>query len=237
MRIAIISDIHSNLAALEAVLNKIDSLSVDSIYCLGDIVGYGPFPLECIGIIRERCSLILQGNHDSGAAGDTPLDDFNDFGRKAIIWTREQLAESHLKFLKDLPLLETRDDMTFVHSSPAYPERWTYIITMSNAREAFGAFTTRFCWVGHTHVPVAISDEMSINTYDPGENRSTRYIINVGSVGQPRDGNPDASFATFDTTTGEYTLHRVPYDIQQTADSILKNSLPDALARRLFKGV
>lgn len=241
MRIAIISDIHSNLPALEAALAKIDELNIERIHCLGDIVGYGPFPNECVDLVRERCLVVVKGNHDSGLLGETSIDGFNSLGKQAIKWTQKQITPDNLDYLRGLPLIHVKDDITLVHASPAQPDQWTYVFTMRSATESFSAFTTNLCFIGHTHVPVVIGEDMSINAYHKGEKASgqtqPRFLINVGSVGQPRDGNPNASFGTIDTETYEYELIRVEYDVEKTATSIVSAGLPNPLAKRLYQGV
>jgi diadenosine tetraphosphatase ApaH/serine/threonine PP2A family protein phosphatase len=239
MRIALLSDIHGNLPALHAVLARISTLSVDTIASLGDAVGYGPFPNECVALVRERCAVAVKGNHDAGVLGETPLEDFNRLGRDAIEWTAEVLTVENRAFLSALPLLDVLDVITLVHASPANPPAWTYIITMASAREAFTAFTTPVCCIGHTHVPVVIGEDFSVNVFrnpaEPGK-EPCRFLINVGSVGQPRDGSPDACFGLLDTALWTYEAVRVPYDIEATASAIKAARLPEQLARRLFRG-
>lgn len=233
MRIAIISDIHSNLSALEAVLSKIDEMKVDTIHCLGDIVGYGPFPNECVELVRTRCLYTVKGNHDSGLLGETPTDHFNQYGRTAIKWTQKKITEPNLEFLRALPDKGVDNAITLVHSSPKEPSEWIYLMTWAQAEENFAAFSTELCFIGHTHVPVVIGEDSSINNYQPGK----RHIINVGSVGQPRDGNPDSAFGVLDLDEKSYTLVRVSYDISKTATAIEEAGLPVFLARRLFQGI
>jgi predicted phosphodiesterase len=232
MRIAIISDIHANLSAFQAVLEYIDTKGVDEIVCLGDLVGYGAFPNECVELARERCTFSLMGNHDSAGIGLTSIVTFNRLAADAIRWTQAQLNEESKSYLKGLKFIIDRDDATFVHASPCEPEEWTYIMDGFVAGEAFDNFVTSLCFIGHTHVPFTLSEDGLLNQYEPG----VRSLVNVGSVGQPRDGNPDAAFGLLDTATREYALHRVPYDIKAAADAINSAGLPKKLADRLCEG-
>lgn len=240
MRFAIISDIHGNLPALEAVLAEIARMRPDTICCLGDIVGYGPFPNECIALVRKQCNVVVKGNHDSGLLGEASLADFNQYGQRAIRWTAGVVSQENLDFLRGLPMQTTAGPVTLVHASPANPGAWTYVFTMDAAREGFKALTTDIACIGHTHVPVVIGEDLSINTFHAPraeETESCRFLINVGSVGQPRDGDPRSAFGFLDTTAWTYELVRVEYNVEGTAAAILKAGLPDALARRLFRGV
>ncbi len=233
MRIAVISDIHSNLPALQRTFEVIDHLAVDRVYCLGDIVGYGPSPNECIDIIRERCAAVVKGNHDCGAIDELPLDHFNIYGKSAIRWTRTHLTETNVEYLRRLPMLRVLDGVTLAHASPLNPEDWQYIFAWPDAERCFPAFSTRICFIGHTHIPVIVGEDGSVNTFREG----LRYLINVGSVGQARDGNPRISFGLLDTTASKFEFMRVDYNIEATASAILAARLPDYLAQRLFLGI
>jgi predicted phosphodiesterase len=232
-RVAIISDIHGNLSAFEVVLKTIQEMNVDTIHCLGDIVGYGPFPNECIELVRQHCQVVVKGNHDSGVVSETNIDDFNKYGQAAIRWTIQQMTAENLDYLKKLPLISIDGDLTLVHASPFRPELWTYVLSFEEARESFHAFRTGHCFIGHTHIPVVVGEDLTINAYKP----LVRQLINVGSVGQPRDGNPDAAFGLLDISERSYTLVRVPYDYSVTAKAIRKAGLPSFLGKRLQRGV
>ncbi len=232
MRIGIFSDVHANLEALETVLRALRDEHVDSMVCLGDTVGYGPHPNECLALVRENCTVVLKGNHDSGLIGETSVEDFNQYGLRALLWSQERVTEENKEYLRNLPFLVVHEDVTLAHASPLNPGEWTYVLTLRAARVNFDAFATTICFIGHTHVPVIINEDLSVGEFRKG----SRCIINVGSVGQPRDGNPEAAYGIYDTEEKEFTLFRVPYDIQKTADAIIAAGLPEYLARRLFHG-
>ncbi len=232
MRLAIITDIHSNLIALKRVLAHIEEMGAERVCCLGDIVGYGPFPNECVELIRSKCSVVVAGNHDAALAGKVSLRRFDRAGQKALKWTQKTISEDNLAFLRGLPLVTMDQDLTFAHSSPARPDEWKYILAPAEAREAFGAFSTPICYVGHTHIPIVIGEDLSINAFRKGG----RFLINVGSVGQPRDGDPRAAFGLFDTEKWSYDLVRLEYDVQQAAEAVRKAGLPKVLATRLISG-
>lgn len=233
MRIAFISDIHSNLEALTGVLKTIEHLDVGQIWCLGDIVGYGPFPGACVDMVRERCTVVLKGNHEAGTLSELPPAHFNEHGRIAVRWTKDQLTGEQSSYLKSLPPATVLNGITVAHATPHLPDTWRYILSWKDAREAFVGLSTEICFIGHTHVPVIVGENGSLNTFG----RGTRYIVNVGSVGQPRDGNPKASFGLFDSERWTYENVRVSYDVEKTAASLMAAGLPDYLAQRLFLGV
>ncbi len=233
MRIAVLSDVHSNLPALEKILSHIKSIHVDRIYCTGDIVGYGPFPNECIELIKDHCHGVVLGNHDAGLIGKAELKAFNKPGRKALEWTMKKIKEKNLTYLSGLPLMIEQEDITFVHSNPSNPDKWNYVTSLGDAREAFQAFSTSFCFIGHTHIPSVISEDFSLHKVVRGK----RFLINTGSVGQPRDGNPGAAFGIFDTEKWHYELKRIEYDVNTMINAIENSGLPKLLSRRLIHGV
>jgi diadenosine tetraphosphatase ApaH/serine/threonine PP2A family protein phosphatase len=240
MHYGIISDIHSNLPALVRVLEEIRSLKVDEIYCLGDIVGYASEPRECIESTRRNAKAIVLGNHDAGAAGTAPLDYFNSLAREALLWTRKILSPQDLDWLRALPLLHECGDFLIVHSSPVFPERWSYIFAAEHALEALRQSRHHLTFVGHTHCPAVFSlgEEGLRSHYEPDVvlQEGRRYLVNPGSVGQPRDGDPRASFMTYRSDLRRIALHRVSYDIGRTQDSIFAAGLPRELALRLGVG-
>lgn len=233
MRIAIISDIHSNLEALTKAFNIIDRRSIDEIVCLGDIVGYGANPNECVDLVRQRCNIVIKGNHDEAVIDLTVADDFTDNARSAILWTREQITEENLGYLRSLSIAQQKKDMILVHSSPCEPQEWNYIFDEDTAARAFRSFSEPLCFIGHTHMPMIFSPNGFVSAIANDE----RYLINVGSVGQPRDRNTDLSFGIFDSDTWTYENIRSPYEMEIAARKILKTTLPPRLGQRLLMGV
>lgn len=233
MKYAIISDIHANLEALQKALSIIDEKKVDEIICLGDIVGYGANPNECVEIARTRSSVIVLGNHDSASLETSVAHDFNAIARRAIEWTAEQLTEESRAFLLSLPLVERKENILFVHSSPLSPEAWDYIIDSNDASSAIRHFEEHICFIGHTHIPGIFS----IRGRAKSVTRDEQFIVNVGSVGQPRDGNPMLAFGIFDSSSWEYELIRSEYDIQTAAEKIYNADLPEELGNRLMYGM
>jgi len=232
MRIALLSDIHSNSQALEAVLFEIDSRAVDSIYCLGDIVGYGADPGDCLEIIKSRCAGVVLGNHDLAVATGHGLEILPPDGQAAARHNREVLSDKQIEYLSALPLSIETELFTLVHASPQYPDRWQRLGSFQLSKAQFDHFSTDICFLGHTHSPAVISDRIGISRVRSGH----RFLINVGSVGQPRDGDPRACVAVFDTSTFNYEVLRIPYDIEAASARILDAGLPRRLAERLKVG-
>lgn len=240
-KIAIFSDIHGNLQALQAVLKEIDSLNVDYIICCGDVVGYGANPNECCEVLRERNIPTIAGNHDFAALGLIDISYFNDIARTAITWTRNCLTPENAEFLKSLPMSVPKEEMLFVHSSPYQPEMWHYVITMGNARTAFQHFTEKVCFIGHSHTPFIV-ENTNTNLTCPDNplikmKPESRYLVNVGSVGQPRDRNPDACYAIYDRAAGILEICRTDYDREGARNNIINAGLPKELAERLSYGL
>jgi len=233
LKLAIISDIHSNLEALTAVLNEIDRRAVDAIYCLGDVVGYGPDPVACLDLVRERCKAIVMGNHDLAVATGEGLKMLPRDGRKAAEHNHDQLSEEQRAYLATLPLKFEADGCAFAHATPGEPEAWHRLGSFLLAQEQFSHFSTDVCFIGHSHIPAVMGNKLGVVRV----RRGVRYLINVGSVGQPRDGDPRACIGLFDTETFAYELVRVTYNIGRTATKIQEAKLPKGLGERLFKGV
>jgi predicted phosphodiesterase len=233
MKYAIISDIHSNLEALTKALSIIDEKNVDEIVCLGDVVGYGANPNECIEVVRSRCSSVVLGNHDAAALNPSLAHDFNAIAKRAITWTAEQLTDESRAFISSLPLVERWKEILFVHSSPYLPQEWEYIQDVDDAYSALRHFEEKICFIGHTHIPGIFSQRGRAKSISADE----KYLINVGSIGQPRDGNPMLAFGIFDSTAWEYELIRSEYNIQQAAEQIYQTTLPEELGNRLMYGM
>ena len=214
---------------------------VDQLWCLGDVVGYGPYPDECIELLRQQRCLAIPGNHDLGCAGKIDLGEFNVEARWACEWSRAAVSTDSLAFLAELPLTRAEGDFTLAHGSPHEPV-WEYMAYPSTARLSFHYFSSRYCLVGHTHVPLVFLDsEMQPETFHPSPKaplhlQATRAIINPGSVGQPRDGNPEAAYALIDTNEALVTFRRVAYDVPAIQARMRELSFPERLIKRLAYG-
>ena len=291
MRYAILTDIHGNYEALQAVLDDIDELcladniKLDALWCLGDIVGYGPDPSACVRTIRQQAEFCVAGNHDWGASGMADLKEFSDLARDSLLWTRKQLLQNEQDFLSALPdrtTVPTPEDVTLVHGSPVVP-LWEYLLTPEAAALSFISFPTRYCIVGHTHLPVVFLQEaqrytkprmpalkareqyiMEYGSDEEGIVATTaelevlnemprchtlrtmpegwwmppegmRAIINPGSVGQPRDGDPRSAYLLYDTDKG-FAFRRVNYWIEKTIQKMRAEGFPEMLVDRLAQG-
>ena len=244
MRYAVFSDIHSNLTAFQAVLQDIEARGgFERIWCLGDIVGYGPDPKECIALLRQYDHICVAGNHDWGAIGKIGIDDFNPEAAAACRWTGQQLEQRDVDYMANLPLTMREGDFTLAHGSPREPI-WEYVVSTPVAKVSFNYFKTRFCLVGHSHVPLVFESlapdgdctvfEFPVDT--PLALNGNRLIINPGGVGQPRDSDPRASYALYDSDHGVIWHHRVPYDVASTQQRMRQYGLPYGLAARLSHG-
>jgi len=237
LKIGLISDIHSNLEALSAVISRLEKMNVDRVICLGDIVGYGANPVECIKLVREKCDVVLAGNHDFAVAGDLSISWFNQDALDSVIWTKKSIDDNMSNYLSSLPLTYVKEDVVYVHATPHKPEKWSYIVSMEDALYEFRYFRGSLAFVGHSHVAGIYCHDGSSHKNEINLERSKRYIINIGSIGQPRDGNPDAAFAVYDDDHKRVSIEREPYDIDSAAQKIYDASLPDYLASRLSKGI
>jgi diadenosine tetraphosphatase ApaH/serine/threonine PP2A family protein phosphatase len=232
VRLALLSDIHSNLPALEAVMANVDQERPDAILCLGDVVGYGADPAECIAIVRERCDAVVLGNHDLAVATGEGIEMLPSHGQVAAEHNAEMLTDADLEWLEDLPLTHVIHDVTMAHASPQFPERWMRIESFYLAQEQFRHFDTDICFVGHTHLPGVMSETLGVLRPRPGH----RFIINMGSVGQPRDGDARACMGYFDTESFAFDLKRIPYNVDRARLRIREENLPSSLGKRLERG-
>jgi len=242
VRIAVISDIHGNWHAFEAVLADIDNEHVDEIWCLGDIVGYGPQPNRCVDSARERSAICLIGNHDLAAIGRVSLDDFSPDAAVSARWTADELASTARDFLAQLEPKGTRLGAELFHGSPRDPV-WEYILSEPSVRAALEMTASNLVLVGHSHIPIALllsnGDTLAGGLAKGGsdlELTGGRWLLNPGSVGQPRDGDPRAAYLLLDLERRNAHFRRVPYDIEATQAEIRANGLPENLATRLTDG-
>jgi len=243
MRYAIFSDIHSNIEAYEASLEVMLKEKVDHYICLGDIVGYGANPKECIsitqGLIKEKGCICVAGNHDAATVEMTPASAFQRFARLAVVWTRKTIDQSENEFLSTLSLLKNEGDFVFVHASLDRPEEWQYVYTLDDAYKNFELFREKICFVGHSHMPVIFKAGKQFEYFiSPSVKieEDSRYIVNVGSIGQPRDRDPRACFVIYDTESRTIEYKRVRYDIAKAQNKIIQAGLPEVLALRLAVG-
>jgi diadenosine tetraphosphatase ApaH/serine/threonine PP2A family protein phosphatase len=245
MRLMIFSDIHGNLEALQRVLKDSSKYDVHRSICLGDLVGYGPYPNECIEAVRHvkncRC---LAGNHDVAALWETSPYGMSEAAKEAILWTMDQLSPANKAYLTSLPDRLDLGDITFVHANPYNPKGWRYVMNRKYALRSFAATRSRFIFIGHSHRPLVISKKhwlavtIEAMTGDSTHlaNDSKRRIVNCGSVGQPRDHDPRACYLIYDTRKQTLHFHRVEYDVQKTVKAIQDANLPAVLGRRIVKG-
>jgi predicted phosphodiesterase len=242
MRIAVISDIHSNLHALDAVLTDIDAEAPDEIWCLGDVVGYGPRPNECADIVRERAAVVLVGNHDLASIGKLSTVDFGPLAAESAAWTEQALGEEQTNWLRTLEPAATRAGLELYHGSARDPV-WEYVLSEEVAFENLQVTTAPIVLVGHSHIALALSwDEERL---DGGlarggtelDTSEARWLLNPGSVGQPRDSDARAAWLLIDIDAGRAAFRRVPYPIEQTQAEMRAAGLPEDLAARLARGV
>lgn len=242
-RVGVISDIHGNLHALEAVLKELEKEKVDRIICCGDVVGYGARPNECTNKMRDLDIPTIAGNHDHAALLLTDISNFNEIAKAAVLWTKKVLSEENIEYLRRLPLTlrDTANNVFYVHSSPKDPGEWNYILTMGEARTNFNYFNEQICFIGHSHQPFIIENDegnLACPTKPEVEIRDgRRYLINVGSVGQPRDHNPKPCFVICDFEEKRLEIRRCDYDLSGAQEAILDAGLPRELAERLAHGM
>lgn len=242
MRAAVITDIHSNLPALEAVLTAIDERGVDEIWCLGDVVGYGASPDGCAALVRERCEVCLVGNHDLAVLGELDISSFSAAAADAVRWTRENASEETLSLLRGLGPKGAREGIGLFHASPRDPV-WEYVLSTDQADDCMDLQPEPVCLIGHSHValyflraesgaargaqaPVGSMLDLTQGT----------WLLNPGSAGQPRDGDPRAAWLELDTEEHSARYQRVAYDVDSAADAITEAGLPAHLAQRLYRG-
>jgi diadenosine tetraphosphatase ApaH/serine/threonine PP2A family protein phosphatase len=245
VRVAAITDIHANLAALEAVLEAIDETEIEEVWCLGDMIGYGAEPDRCAALVRERCSVCLLGNHDLAVLGTLDISAFSEAAAAAVAWTQQNVDEETLAQLRELEPEGRREGISLFHGSPRDPI-WEYVLSPEQADACLDAQADRIAMIGHSHVALfftrpddgpgravhgAQAGDGSLLDLSDGE-----WLINPGSVGQPRDGDPRAAWIELDTEALTARFRRVPYDIERTAATIAAAGLPERLADRLFVG-
>ncbi|MDP3722252.1 MAG: metallophosphoesterase family protein [Candidatus Omnitrophota bacterium] len=250
MKYAVLSDIHGNLEALSAVMERLNAERIDRYLCLGDVVGYGADPAACLERLEACGAVTVGGNHDVACVGKLGLDWFHDTARAALEWTREQLSFAELDGLRRLPLTATEGPLTLVHGTLTHPERFEYLVDFAQAVEMLERCRTLMCLLGHTHVPLfieydrpqrrivrvlTVAEELR-DVAVQGDPATRRYLVNPGSVGQPRDGDPRASVAIIDTDQRRVAVERVPYDVAAAQRKIRQAGLPAFLADRLAIG-
>ncbi|NUQ34823.1 MAG: metallophosphoesterase family protein [Planctomycetaceae bacterium] len=240
VRWAIFGDIHSNLEALDAVMAECQKLNVERYLCLGDIVGYGADPVKCLERVIDMKIPIVAGNHDWAVCGKLSIEFFNTYAKHAVYWTREQLTETHMEALRTWELvIEVNNDITLVHGSLSFPDLFDYIQTSQDARLSLDKLRTRVCFLGHSHVPVTFFSGPMVSytmSYEIDLKGFDKSLVNVGSVGQPRDENPKASFGLYDDKDGKVYIKRVEYDVDKAGRKIIDAGLPEILAERLKYG-
>jgi diadenosine tetraphosphatase ApaH/serine/threonine PP2A family protein phosphatase len=244
MRYGILGDIHANLSALRAVLDRLQTERVDRVISVGDVVGYGAAPRECIALVRDIGAVVVKGNHDAACVGEIDVRYFNNYARDAVRWTQSVVSESDCQWLASLPMIADLDHCSVGHGTYHRPELFDYIQSTTDADPSLDAMVLPVCFVGHTHVPVTLmrlKDDPLRTAYtidaEIDLSESTRALINVGSVGQPRDEDPRAAYAVYDSELDRAWIKRVAYDIDEEARRIRNAGLPSVLADRLFLGV
>jgi predicted phosphodiesterase len=239
MKFAIIADIHANLEAFRVVLDDAQKQRCTHYACIGDVVGYGANPRECLELVRKMGMPCVKGNHDEYCSINEHLDGFNPAAAEAVQWTRKQLSEDDCQWLRDLKYVRMVTTFTLVHATLDGPQRWGYVFDKLAAAASFPYQNTPVCFFGHTHVPVAFIRDSMVRggTYSKFKiEAGKKYFINVGAVGQPRDGNPKSAYVVYDTTEQTVELRRLDYDIATAQKKIREAGLPERLAERLAYG-
>jgi diadenosine tetraphosphatase ApaH/serine/threonine PP2A family protein phosphatase len=245
MRVAVISDVHANLPALESVLQAVEAAAVEETWCLGDVLGYGAEPDACTDLVRESCDVCLVGNHDLAVLGALDIGTFSEAAAEAVAWTRENVAERTLEYVRGLEPSGERAGIELFHASPRDPI-WEYVLSAEQADACLDAQNKRAALIGHSHVALfftrpAGAGRREVRGAQAGEGtllttREGEWLINPGSVGQPRDGDPRAAWLQLDTESGGARFHRAPYDIERAAAAVVEAGLPRRLAERLQVG-
>ena len=241
MVLALLADIHANLEAFQVVLEDIKQQKCTHFACLGDVVGYNANPKECLDIVRNMNIPVVKGNHDEYCSSEGALDGFNPAAAEAVNWTRKQLSDEDRQWLRDLKYTRMVTNFTIVHATLDGPQRWGYVFDKLAAAASFTYQNTAVCFFGHTHVPMLIGTKSLVTDLQDTKtfqlDRNERYMINPGSVGQPRDKCPLSSFGIFDTRNWTMTFIRKPYDFRRAQKLIIESGLPEKFARRLSVGV
>ncbi len=238
MKYLVFSDIHGNAQALETLVEEIGEIRPDFVVSLGDVVGYGASPSDCVDLIDEHCDIRICGNHDFVAAGLADSENFNVTARISIEWTKNSLSARQKELLTAYDTVRRHGECVFAHSSPVSPLDWEYIYTMGQADRIFRETDAKFIFIGHTHVPGIISHDLlsgcRVETSSKLEiDPDRRYLINTGSIGQPRDGVSASSFSVIDVQRGRISMRRIPYDVVEAQERIRAEGLPESLASRL----
>ena len=236
---AIMGDIHGNREALSACLEHAEAQGVNTHVCVGDVVGYNADPAFCLDTIRDMDFIVVRGNHDHYCSHDECLEDFHPLAANVVDWTRRQLTPEQITFLRSMKLSRRVAGFTIVHSTLDMPDKWGYVFDTLEADANFNYQSTTVCFHGHTHVPVMYEKDDRVTRHEYSTLNLTlgrKYFVNVGSVGQPRDGDPRSAYVTYDPSNKEIVLHRVEYDIAATQQKIRNAGLPEKLAKRLELG-
>jgi predicted phosphodiesterase len=241
VRLALVSDIHANLEALQAVLRDLDSQKVDQVVCLGDVVGYGADPVACLDLVAKHCTVTLMGNHEYSVLGRMDGQALNEAASTSLLWTREQLDDRLIDMIERFPMDHWFDNIQLVHSSPFQPNNWHYILTPRAAERALGATDAFICFFGHTHLPTifSIGEDGQVRSrfgHDFQPLEENRYLVNVGSVGQPRDDDPRSCYVIYDSDSVDVHVRRVDYDYTVTQQKMAVANAPAHLIERIAIG-